>query len=304
MTIYSTNFEKPEVRAKAQSYLEKLGTLEFGFLVAVWSDVLERANSVSQSLQAVNIDLTICLNLYTSLKGFYLSLRDKFEYYEKEGQMLSQEPNYKLNQRLRKRKLKFGETDNEVVQTPRDKMRTQVFYRIIDQIICDLEKRGQAYETAIKPFLFLFSLKSLEDENILNAANDLALVYQPDLDQQYFGKECVQLKKFIISLDKEFSVSNAKNLMHLLHSNNIVSTFPNVEIILRIFLTLMVTNASDERSFSTLKRVKTYLRNSLSQERLNALSVLYINSDLLKSLDFSEILNKFADTKSRKVIFK
>ena len=41
------------------------------------------------------------------------------------------------------------------------------------------------------------------------------------------------------------------------------STFPNVAIILQIFLTIPASNASGERSFSVLKRVKTYLRNSM-----------------------------------------
>lgn len=34
--------------------------------------------------------------------------------------------------------------------------------------------------------------------------------------------------------------------------------FPNVEIALRIFLSMMVTNCSGERSFSKLKRIKKY----------------------------------------------
>ena len=62
-------------------------------------------------------------------------------------------------------------------------------------------------------------------------------------------------------------------------------TFPKVEIILRILLTMAISNASVERSFSSLKRVKTYLRNTLSEDRLSFMSMLYIESDLLQSLN-------------------
>ena len=45
--------------------------------------------------------------------------------------------------------------------------------------------------------------------------------------------------------------------------------YPNIEIDLRIYLTLMTSNASGERSFSKLKIVKNYLRNSLIEEKLS-----------------------------------
>ena len=63
------------------------------------------------------------------------------------------------------------------------------------------------------------------------------------------------------------------------------STFPNVAIILQIFLTIPASNAFGERSFSVLKRVKTYLRNSMSNDKLKNLSLLYIENDILNSIN-------------------
>jgi len=56
----------------------------------------------------------------------------------------------------------------------------------------------------------------------------------------------------------------------LLSSLNLSQTFPIVEIALRIYLCMMVSNASGERSFSKLERVKGDLRSSMGQERLEA----------------------------------
>ena len=80
-------------------------------------------------------------------------------------------------------------------------------------------------------------------------------------------------------------------------------TFPNVEITLRIYLSMFVSNCSGERSFSTLKRVKNVIRTSMNDERLNSLVLLSIESDLLRSLDFSDIIADFASRKARKVTF-
>ena len=77
------------------------------------------------------------------------------------------------------------------------------------------------------------------------------------------------------------------------------STFPNIEIILRIFLTMPISNASGERSFSVLKRIKNYQRNSMTDDRLNCLALLYIENDILNNIDYNEIINKFARDKCK-----
>jgi hypothetical protein len=52
----------------------------------------------------------------------------------------------------------------------------------------------------------------------------------------------------------------------------ISSVFPNVEIVMRIFLSTMITNASGERSLSKLKFIKNELQNRMMQPRLNKVS--------------------------------
>ena len=54
--------------------------------------------------------------------------------------------------------------------------------------------------------------------------------------------------------------------------------FPCVLVAYRILLTVPVTVASAKRSFSKLKLLKSYLRSTMTQERLNGLSILSIES--------------------------
>jgi hypothetical protein len=76
--------------------------------------------------------------------------------------------------------------------------------------------------------------------------------------------------------------------------------YPNVSIAYRVLLTMLVTVASAEKSFSKLKYIKTYLRASMSQERLNGLATLSIEKDMLENINFDVIINDFASQNVRK----
>jgi hypothetical protein len=66
-------------------------------------------------------------------------------------------------------------------------------------------------------------------------------------------------------------------------------------------LVIPVTTASAERSFSALKRIKTYLRNTTQQERLSSLAIISINEN---EVDVQKVLENFAKAKDRKLILK
>ena len=66
---------------------------------------------------------------------------------------------------------------------------------------------------------------------------------------------------------------------------------PNINILLQIMCTLPVTSCSSERSFSALKQIKTSLRSSMGNERLTALTLLYIHRDV--EIDIEEVIVEF-----------
>lgn len=80
-------------------------------------------------------------------------------------------------------------------------------------------------------------------------------------------------------------------------------SFPEVCTALMLFVTIPVTTASAERSFSKLKLIKTYLRNSMGQDRLRNLAILSIENSMARSLNFDDVIDTFAEQKARKKEF-
>jgi hypothetical protein len=98
----------------------------------------------------------------------------------------------------------------------------------------------------------------------------------------------------------DIPLNSVGSTLEYIREKGIISTFPNIDIAFRIFLSIAVTNCSAERSFSLLKRIKTSLRNSLGEERLGSLAVLNFNNDLVAPLSFESVIKEFAALKSRK----
>ena len=61
-----------------------------------------------------------------------------------------------------------------------------------------------------------------------------------------------------------------------------------------------VSVASAERSFLKLKLIKTYLRSTMSQYRLNGLAIMSIENLIGRSLNYDQLIDNFADAKARK----
>ena len=69
--------------------------------------------------------------------------------------------------------------------------------------------------------------------------------------------------------------------------------FRQVCFVARLILVMPATNASSERTFSTMRRIKSYLRSSMGQARLNHLMVLSIYKEMLDRIDLRTTANNF-----------
>ena len=79
--------------------------------------------------------------------------------------------------------------------------------------------------------------------------------------------------------------------------------FPNASIAYRVLFIIPVTVASAERSFSKLKLLKSYLRSTMTQERLNDLAMIALESDMLEKIDYERIVEYFISKNAQRIKF-
>jgi len=110
----------------------------------------------------------------------------------------------------------------------------------------------------------------------------------------------------VSSVRKSRSVRRWKTtywLYILLLSSDVLSSMPELGTACILFCTLPVTVATAERSFSKLKLIKSYLRSSIAQDRLDSLALISIENDAARKLNLDELVDRFAQSKARKKEF-
>ena len=90
--------------------------------------------------------------------------------------------------------------------------------------------------------------------------------------------------------DSELAVSLCTPEKSLVHAD--CDFFPNIHTLLCIMGTLPVTSCECERSISMLKLIKTSLRSSMGQDRLNGLAMLYYHRDI--EITSEEVVDEFS----------
>jgi hypothetical protein len=96
----------------------------------------------------------------------------------------------------------------------------------------------------------------------------------------------------------EFHKGSIHELWLYLKSTDLSDSLSQITKLASLILTIPATSAGAERSFSALKRIKTHLRNSQSQNRLSALSLLSIEKKMLTTVQkqnsfYDDVLEDF-----------
>lgn len=76
--------------------------------------------------------------------------------------------------------------------------------------------------------------------------------------------------------------------------------YPNIQKLFQIICTLGVTSSECERSISRLRYLKTYLRSTMTEARLNGLALLYIHRDI--SCNATDVVDVFSKCHPRRIL--
>ncbi|XP_008186326.1 zinc finger MYM-type protein 1-like [Acyrthosiphon pisum] len=294
-------------KSDARSLFIEISTYEFILSLIIWYDILVQVNIVSKSLQGKDADINISNDMIQSLLAFLKSYRESGFMNAKIiannlAKEIEVEPVFKKT-RPRKKKKNFDyEGNDERINDEEENFRQEYFLLVIDQATSSVENRFKQIESYKDYFGFLFrigKLRYMNDDNLMKYCKELEINLKDgnskDIDFMELYNELVN---FRLIINEETTPLEALSVLK--YSSE---CFPNIGIALRILLTIPVTSACAERSFSKLKLIKTYLRNKLSQENISGLSIISIEKDISESLNYDDIINQFAAKKSRKVMF-
>lgn len=307
--IYSDRNKDPESRNMANSLMTKIKSFKFICSVLIWYAILSKINIVSKALQKSDVMLSEAVKMIKNAKINLSELRSDTSFREfinstktvaEEVEAIAEFPE-PTRPRARKRFFNY-EAHDEPITDPETHFKVNFYYYLLDTAITKCEERFDLLHQNNETFSFLQNLQHWSDLDIdtknahcSNLENKLCHAGSSDLDKFELFNEIELLPMFIDDSTTPLDILN------YLYTNNLIPVFPNLSTALRIYLTLPVTVAYSERSFSKLKIIKNYLRSTLSQSRLTNLSIISIEHEV--KIETSDIIKDFANAKARKVSF-
>lgn len=126
--------------------------------------------------------------------------------------------------------------------------------------------------------------------------NDIGQYYAMDMPSNSYYRQEVDLWKTFWSTEQNKPSSLSDTLNRSLQQR----LFPNITQILRLLLMVPVSAASSERAHSVLKKTKNKHRNTMSEDRMNALTLLFIHKDI--ALNYEHVIDIFAKKHPRKML--
>ncbi|XP_073063978.1 uncharacterized protein [Primulina eburnea] len=284
----------------------ELRSFEFFVGMVIWFEVLHKVNKISKILQRKDMVIGEGINLLKGLIIFLEEYRNTgFEAAKSEAEKIALEMEVEpifRETRIRHKKRFFDENArDEPIQGAEEYFRVNYFLQMIDNAISSLKTRFEQFQKYEETFGFLFNLNKLkdaDDESLNNscAALEDFLKHEDDSDinaLELFSELQLLRKALLDWITKPLEVLEYVKSLH--HG------FPNAWIAYRILLTIPVTVASAERSFSKLKLIKNYLRSTMSQDRLNGLAILSIEKKMVAKLDYDNLVDNFAQQKARRI---
>ncbi|XP_066274145.1 52 kDa repressor of the inhibitor of the protein kinase-like [Branchiostoma lanceolatum] len=185
---------------------------------------------------------------------------------------------------------------NVEADSPEVYFRRSVFVPFVDGMVEQLATRFQQLSALACRALLLIpsNLHNLQEDHILQ----LQQYYEPDLPSPLSFRQELRLWKAEWQGEEDKPTSLESTTCH--PSSN-PRVYPNVCTMLHLLMLTPVTSAGVERANSALRYVKNVYRSTMSEDRLNALLLLFVHRDI--PLDYDTIVNMYAAQHPRRMLF-
>lgn len=269
--------------------------------------IFSAAEQLSVSLQGKDTSVQEAQKACKGARNYYKRLRSEDEFtavYDdavRQAALLNIEPTLP-RYRKRPRRLDNGQEPHRF-QSPKD-LHRQEFFEALELVDNQLERRFEQEDFQVVCDLENMLLKAANG-TLSSIPETITKTYSADINKSRL--EC-QLKMFAdviaASTDNIKEVTSIRTICDVLNTSQVTKKlFSEVARLTQIYLTIPVTTATAERSFSALRRVKTWLRSTMTQERLNNLLLLYAHKHRTDELSLIQIGQDFAGVNERRKSF-
>lgn len=273
-------------------------------LLHLWQQLLSSINRVQKRLQSADMDFHNAAIDIQSLQDELGRIRETLCYESIAfGKRKCEEWGVEIDKRIRRKKRLAGEISRDSGLTAEEEL-VRVIKSAMDRLQLEMTTRFKRLTDMNDKFGFLLSFQKLfgtenMPDSVLQSCIKMEKFYGSDVSGKELFCEICDCR-MLLNLRKDIMPKTPLELLKFLISYG-DDVFPNFRIALQLLLTVCTSIASCERSFSKLKLVLSYLRATMTQQRLNDLALLSIERDIFNSLDFDDIIDKFAMQKARKI---
>jgi hypothetical protein len=303
--------ETPETRFDAKVLIDQMSRFSFFAHLHFWHVVLKSVNVTNKSLQIAGdcledsaLHLTALLTDLEEKRETEVQKSVKYA----ETMCANLEVDVQFEKRRQKRKKMPGEIANDdgFNMSPQQKM-IQLLNEVLDNMIAQMNQRFERIVSLRSDFGFLncnhlISNYESNEDDLNKQATVFAQKYPTDVDGNELFEEVKRIRHELKAFYKDKSQRriSTKDFLEFITKLGLQEIYPNLTTSLRIYLTLPVSVASCERAFSKLKLIKSYLRSSMSQARLNDLAIISIEQEVSNTVQYASVIADFAAAKCRK----
>ncbi|XP_060860098.1 zinc finger MYM-type protein 1-like [Metopolophium dirhodum] len=252
----------------ARGFCLTLEDFDFNFNLIIFGKILPLARYLFDVLQKKVFDISYCTQKINEFKKQLNEYRQKFNLVWNEVNDL--EKNKIIPSRNKRCRMVQVSEDRKINYK-------RLFYEIIDTILVKIDERfSEVYNLKFMGLLDFEKFSHYKDNFPQDKFSSLKQTYG-----QYFEFPKLKSELSIIYSSDQFHQTHIYKLLEYLRETDLTTVLPQVTKLCALILTIPATSASAERSFSALKRIKTYLRNNQTQNRLSNLSLLSIEKEVL-----------------------
>ncbi len=296
-------------RSKALGLYKKLLQVDFMACLMFSKNIFFKLKMLTEVLEKQSLNIIDAISLIRSTLNMLKSIREDEDSINLEiaaimkfarSNGVNPEEDYRLHHRLRKAP-KGIDANN---QTTAD-IDCQTFYRreflaLLDVLITSMDENLGKIMEELLPIFETFQTK---DHNIsLENINRILKMLPKSNKTSTVDAEIIQLEiehLFQIAQEETETYENFADLLTI--SEKYKTALPNANTICRFIATAPITTASSERSFSSLKLIKNFLRNKMGDERLDSCLILHIEKEAADRIALPNVLEKWSKLKHRRI---